>query len=120
MAKEGVTRGTRKRFETYITDLDGNGQDPDSGSCKVAFTKSGEYTYDSPQGPFACKSTGAVGWWGYDWYMPDSITLGDWIARFTWTVNEVPDAEDFLFTIVDLDRPWLNRRKVAPATQVVE
>lgn len=117
--KETVSRGTRKRFETYITDLNGNGQDPDVGSCHVTFTKSGEYGYDSSRGPFPCKSTGDVGWWGYDFFIPDSITLGDWVARFSWTVAGLPDGEPFEFTIVDKERPYINRGAVAPNVKVV-
>ncbi|GAH84389.1 unnamed protein product, partial [marine sediment metagenome] len=38
-----VTRGTLKRFEVYITDLEGNPQDPDM--CVVSLIKQGEYGY---------------------------------------------------------------------------
>jgi hypothetical protein len=119
LAKQKVNRGTRKRFEVFITDLNGNGQDPDAGSCKLTFVKSGEYGYDSPRGPFDCKKTGDTGYWGNDFFMSPSMTIGDWVARYTWTVAGVPDAEDFEFTIGDADRPYISRTPLAPNVKVV-
>ena len=39
--KESIERGTRKRFQTTITDLGGTPQDPDAGTCFVRLEKVG-------------------------------------------------------------------------------
>lgn len=119
MAKTKVNRGTRKRFEIFITDLNGNGQDPDAGTCELTFVKSGEYGYDSPRGPYECRKTGDTGYWGADIYLPSSMTLGDWVVRYTWQVGGVDDAEDFEFTLGDADRPYISRTNLAPNVKVV-
>lgn len=117
MAKEEVSRGTRKRFEVYITDLADNAQDPDS--CIVLLEKSGEYSYDSPRGPYTCSKTGTTGYWGADVNLSDSMTLGDWTAKFTWLIGTVYDGEDFEFTVIDKRRPFISQRDAAPNVEVV-
>ena len=115
--KEKAYRGSRRLFEIYITDLDGNAQDPDS--CQVTFQKVGEYSYDSPRGPFTCAKTGGTGYWGYHWSIPGSITLGDWVARFEWSVSgDLGDTEMF-FTLKDSIRPYLNPPNQPAGSEVV-
>lgn len=121
MAKEEVYRGTKRRFEIFITDLDGNAQDPDE--CYVFFEKQGSYGYDSPSPKYACKKTGTTGFWGADIAISESMTLGDWIANFNWyTPLEDWNSSQFAFVVADKRRPWINRdhRTIAPNKQVIE
>lgn len=115
--KEKAYRGTRRLFEVIITDLDGNPQDPDS--CQVIFQKIGEYSYDSPRGPFTCAKTGSTGYWGYHWSIPDSITLGDWVARFEWSVLDAPGDTEMFFTLRDYIRPYLNQPNLPAGSEVI-
>ena len=117
MAKQEVARGTRKQFEVYITDADGNPQDPDS--CLLTLIKTGEYAYDSPRGPYTCSKTGTTGYWGAEPWISSSITLGDWVGEFTWWINGVPDSEKFPFVIVDKVRPYLSKHPVKTNVEVV-
>jgi len=102
-----ITRGTLKRFEVYITDLEGNAQDPDT--CEVTLIKQGEYGYDSPKGPYACSKTGNTGYWGADVYLSESMTLGNWVAHFDWLADSVEDSAYFDFIVVDKIRPYISR-----------
>ena len=111
-----VTRGTRKRFEVYITDLEGNPQDPDT--CVVRLIKQGEYSYDSPKGPYAC-SGGAVGYWYADVALSASMTLGNWVANFEWEKDNVEDAAYFDFIVVDMVRPYISRPNIPPNVEIV-
>ena len=114
-----VTRGTRKRFEIYITDLAGNAQNPDR--CVVYLIKQGQYGYDSPKGPYTCKLTGDTGYWGADVFLSESMTLGNWIAHFVWDAGGVRDTDFFAFIVQDKVRPWVNRRAgaIPPNVEVV-
>ena len=117
-----VTRGTRKRFEIYITDLGGSAQNP--FSCHVQLIKEGEYSYDSPKGPYVCTNKrGVDGYQAADVYLSTSMTLGNWIAHFTWMAIEggPVDADFFRFIIQDKVRPWINRRAgaIPPNVEVV-
>jgi len=116
--KQKVYRGTRRIFEVYITDSDGNPQDPDS--CTVTFEKIGEYCYDSPRGPFTCSKTGSTGYWGYEWKVPESITLGDWVGKFEWKIagNPAGDGEMF-FIIQDYGRPFTNKPYLPCNSEVI-
>jgi len=111
-----VTRGTLKRFEVYITDLEGNPQDPDT--CEVALIKQGEYSYDSPKGPYAC-SERATGYWYADVPLSDSMTLGNWVAHFDWEKSGVEDAAFFDFIVVDMVRPYINQPRLRPNVEIV-
>jgi len=115
--KEKVYRGTRRLFEVYITDLDGNAQDPDS--CTVTFEKTGGYSYDSPRGPFICSKVGTTGYWGYYWDVPQSITLGDWIAKFEWCVSSIPGDAEMNFIIKDYKRPFMHEPYLPAGSEVV-
>ena len=114
-----VYRGTRKRFEVYITDLEGKAQDPDT--CEVYLIKQGEYGYDSPKGPYVCTKVGTRGYWGADVDLSASMTLGNWIADFDWVAGGVADGAFFGFIVADAVRPYINRRASAipPNTEVV-
>lgn len=121
MTKEKVERGVRRRFEVYITDLDGNAQDPDA--CNIYFEKQGMYGYDSPSKTYACSKTGSTGYWGADIWIPESMTLGDWLAHFEWTkTGQAPNGARFEFTVIDKVRPYINRdpRTIAPNVKVIE
>jgi len=111
-----VTRGTLKRFEVYITDLEGNPQDPDM--CVVRLIKQGEYGYDSPKGPYTC-SERTTGYWYADVPLSDSMTLGNWVANFDWEKSGVEDAAYFDFIVVDKVRPYINRPRLRPNVEVV-
>ena len=115
-----VTRGTRKRFEVYITDLGGSAQDP-AGGCVVKLIKQGEYSYDSPKGPYTCSKTGATGYWGADVYLSKSMTLGNWVAHFTWAaiVGGPEDSAYFNFIIEDKIRPYINKPNLRPNIEIV-
>ena len=117
MVKEKAHRGTRRLFEVFITDLNGNGQDPDS--CEVMMEKSGEYSYDSPRGPFTCSKTGATGYWGCYWTVPGSITLGDWVAKFVWAASGVMGDAEMLFVIEDLKRPFIHKPNLRAGSEVI-
>jgi len=117
-----VTRGTRKRFEIYITDLGGSAQNPDT--CVVYLIKQGEYGYDSPKGPYTCENTsppGEEGYWGADIDLSASMTLGNWIAHFNWTRTGVEDSGFFGFIVEDKIRPWINKpaSTIPPNVEVV-
>lgn len=101
-----VTRGTLKRFEVYITDLEGNPQDPDT--CVVKLIKQGEYGYDSPKGPYTC-SERTTGYWYADVALSASMTLGNWVANFEWEKDRVEDAAYFDFIVVDMVRPYISK-----------
>jgi len=117
LTADEVTRGTRKTFTVYITDLDGNPQDPDS--CTVTFVKAGEYGYDSPRGPYTCSKVGTTGYWGADVLLRDTMTLGDWVAVYAWYVSGVKDGDEFPFIVVDKRRPWINTRPTPVNVKVV-
>ncbi|KKM84927.1 hypothetical protein LCGC14_1294210 [marine sediment metagenome] len=114
-----IYRGTRKRFEVYITDLGGSAQDPDT--CEVTLIKEGEYSYDSPKGPYACSKVGNVGYWGADVDLSASMTLGNWTANFDWVAGGVEDDAFFGFIVEDKVRPFINRRasQIPPNVEVV-
>ena len=115
-----IERGNKRRFEIYITDLDGNPQDPDS--CTVQFFKQGMYGYDSPSAKYPCVKTGTTGYWGADVLISRSMTLGDWLAEFDWILNGESNGANFRFIIKEARRPYINRdpRTIAPNTKVVE
>ena len=121
VVKEKVDRGTKRRFEVDITALDGTTpQDPDE--CYVTFYKEGMYGYDSPSRRYACHKTGGVGTWGDDIQLSPSMTLGDWVATFEWLLLGEWNSSNFLFTVQDKRRPWINRdpNTIAPNVRVVE
>lgn len=111
-----VTRGTLKRFEVYITDLEGNPQDPDI--CVVRLVKQGEYGYDSPKGPYAC-SKRITGYWYADVPLSGSMTLGSWVAHFDWEKDDVEDSAYFNFIVVDMVRPYINQPNLPPNVKIV-
>ena len=113
-----VTRGTLKRFEVYITDLEGNAQDPDPDICDVKLIKQGEYSYDSPKGPYTC-SKRVTGYWYADVALSSSMTLGNWVANFTWVTKAGKDAAYFDFIVVDMVRPYINQTNIPPNVEVV-
>jgi hypothetical protein len=106
LAKEEVSRGTRKRFYTTITDLAGTPVDPTQ--CQLRLEKVGVYTYDSPTQWYECSKVGTTGQYGADIWLTESMTLGDWIARFRWRVGSVWDGEGFEFTVIRKDKPYDN------------
>jgi hypothetical protein len=108
LVKEKVERGTRKLFRTTVTDTSGNAQDPDS--CQVRFEKIGYRSYKEHSQFYTCAKVGATGVWGANITTPDSMTLGDWVARFYWIKDNVPDNDGFEFTLVRKDRPWDSAR----------
>ena len=118
--KERVDRGFVRRFEVYITGLNGETQDPDECYCQLF--KQGMYTYDSPTKKFTCNKVGDRGYWGADIPLPSSLTLGDWLAKFTWRKESDWNGSQFLFTVIDQRRPYINRDPdtIAPNTKVVE
>ncbi len=117
-----IARGTLKRFEIYITDLEGNAQDPDA--CEVTHIKQGEYGYDSPRGPYACSKRN-TGYWYADVPLLSSMTLGNWVANFEWakkdpvTKKDVKDAAYFNFIVVDMVRPYINQTNIPPNVGIV-
>ena len=108
--KESVIRGSRKRFQTTITDLEGNPQNPDADTCFVRLEKTGEYNYDSPSQWYLCTTVGGIGVMGADIWLPNSWTLGDWLARFRWEIAGVIDYDSFEFTLTRKDKLWQHRR----------
>lgn len=110
VVKESVIRGSRKRFRTTITDLAGNPQNPDAGTCFVRLEKVGEYNYDSPTQWYLCGNVGGTGVFGADIWLPNSLTLGDWIARFRWELSGVPDYDSFEFVLTRKDKPYQHAR----------
>jgi hypothetical protein len=103
VVKERVSRGTRKRFYTTITDLSGIAVDPDY--CWVKLIKSGAYGYDEI--PWVvCSKVGDTGVWGADIWLDETWTLGDWVARFKWTKASVEDSDEFEFTLERKDKPY--------------
>lgn len=111
VVKESVIRGSRKRFRTTITDLGGNAQDPDAGTCFVRLEKTGEYTYGSPSQWYLCsKLDGITGRFGADIWLPQSWTLGDYVARFKWEIAGVEDMDSFEWTLKRKDKPYDSRR----------
>ena len=116
-----ITRGTLKRFEVYITDLGGEEQDPEGG-CEVTLIKQGEYSYDSPKGPYTCENKSAVkGFWAADVYLSRSMTLGNWVAHFSWRaiVGGPEDSAYFNFIVVDMVRPYINQINLPPNVGIV-
>ena len=114
--KQEAYRGTRRLFQILVTDLNGNPQDPDS--MVVIFRKVGEYSYDSPQGPFTCLKTGGTGYWGYWWNIPESITLGDWVADFQWLATPPGDGQMF-FILKDYQRPYIHKPYLPAGSRVI-
>jgi len=111
-----IARGTLKRFEIYITDLEGNAQDPDT--CVVTHIKQGEYGYDSPRGPYAC-SKRITGYWYADVPLSSSMTLGNWVAHFIWEKSSVEDSAYFNFIVIDMVRPYINQTNIPPNVGIV-
>ena len=119
-----VYRGTRRRFEVYITDLatPPNPQDPDT--CVVYLIKQGEYGYDSPKGPYVCENKsppGEMGYWGADIDLSASMTLGNWIADFDWVAGGIADGVFFGFIVADKVRPFINKQAstITPNIEIV-
>ena len=120
--KESIERGTRKRFQTTVTDLSGSPQDPDETSpgsgiyvCFVRLEKVGSYDYGSPTDWYRCKSVapGTTGVFGADIWLPTYMTLGDYVARFKWEMTNgttIKDYDSFPFTIIRRDKPYDSRR----------
>lgn len=111
--KEEIVRASRKRFECYITGLDGEAQNP-NGGCWVRLEKTGDYTYGSPSQWYPCSNTGTTGYWGADVYIDPSWTLGDYIARFRWIHDGEPDGQTFEYTLVRMDKPFDSSREEVP------
>lgn len=109
VVKESFIRGSRKQFQTTITDLDGNPQKPDDDTCFVRLEKVGEYNYDSPSQWYPCTNVGGLGVFGADVWLPNSWTLGDWIARFKWEIAGVEDMDSFEFVLIRKDKPWQSK-----------
>ena len=109
VVKESVIRGSRKRFQTTITDLSGNPQNPDANTCFVRLEKTGEYTYGSPSQWYQCSSVGTTGQFGADIWLPNSWTLGDYLARFKWEISGVEDMDSFEWILKRKDKPWVNK-----------
>lgn len=116
VVKESVIRGSRKQFKTTVTDLDGNPHNPDEtapGSgiyvCFVRLEKVGEYNYDSPSQWYPCTNVGGLGVMGADIWLPNSWTLGDWIARFKWEIAGAIDYDSFEFVLIRKDKPWQSK-----------
>lgn len=119
VVKEAFIRGSRKRFQTTITALNGSPEDPDEtapGSgiyvCFVRLEKTGEYNYDSPTAWHRCVSVapGTAGVFGADIWLSNSMTLGDWLARFKWEILGDPDSDAFEFTLIRKDKPYDSKR----------
>ena len=110
MTKEAIIRGSRKRFQTTITDLEGNPQDP--YVCYVRLEKVGVYTYGSPTVWYECTIVGGDSGVVYaDIWLNNSLTLGDWLARFKWSMVEDGDLDydAFYFTLIRKDKPWVSK-----------
>jgi hypothetical protein len=108
LVKEEVERGTRKRFQTTITNLAGTPTDP--SECYVRLEKVG-YNYSQPPTQwYTCSKVGTTGVWGADISIPDSLTLGDYLARFYWLISGTPDNDSFEFVLIRKDKPWVNTR----------
>jgi len=108
MATE-APRGTRKRFTVFVTNLAGVAEDPDTCTCLLR--KQGTNRGDSPKGPYPCSLVGDAGSGEYaaDVNLSPSMTLGDWVATFTWKIGSHPaiiDAQPYLFTVTDLVTPY--------------
>lgn len=109
--KESIERGTRKRFQTTITDLGGTAQDPDVGTCFVRLEKVGSYDDGSPTTWHLCSKVGAAdGVFGADIWLENYMTLGDYVARFRWEIAGIEDVDSFPFTIIRRDKPYDSRR----------
>ena len=108
--KDAVERGTRKRFRTTVTDLGGTPQDPDAGTCEVRLEKEGSYDDGSPTIWYPCSKVGGTGVFGADVWLTNSMTLGDYVARFRWEIAGVGDVDSFPFTLIRRDKPYDNRR----------
>ena len=112
-----VTRGTLKRFEVKITDLEGNLQTPET--CRVKLIKQGEYSYDSPKGPYTCDEY-VLGYMYADIALSGSMTLGNWVANFEWkNDDDIWDAAYFDFIVVDMVRPYINQTNIPPNVKIV-
>ncbi len=112
--KQAIERGSSKQFKTTITDLSGNPQDPDPGTCYVRLEKTGSYNYGSPTDWYLCSSVapGTAGVFGADIWLPTYMTLGDWLARFKWEMTDgttITDYDSFPFTIIRRDKPYESR-----------
>lgn len=110
VVKESVIRGSRKRFQTTITNLNGSAQNPDAGTCWVRLEKVGSYDYGSPTEWYLCSKVGGTGVFGADVWLANSMTLGDWIARFKWEISGVFDDDSFPFVIIRRDKPYDSER----------
>jgi len=110
VVKEAVERGTRKRFQTTVTDLGGTAQNPDAGTCFVRLEKVGSYDHGSPTIWYPCSQVGGTGVFGADVWLENYLTLGDWLARFKWEIAGVEDDDSFPFTLIRRDKPYDNRR----------
>lgn len=108
--KEAIERGTRKRFQTTITNLSGEPEDPDTDTCYVRLEKTGSYDYGSPSAWYLCIKVGGDGVFGADIWLENYMTLGDYVARFKWDMIGVEDVDSFPFTIIRKDKPYDNRR----------
>ena len=113
-----VTRGTLKRFEVYITDTVRTPSPQYPDTCEVKLIKQGEYSYDSPKGPYAC-SRGDLGYMYADVALSASMTLGNWVANFEWKKDGVEDAAYFDFIVVDMVRPYINQTNIPPNVGIV-
>ncbi len=107
--KEEFIRGSRKRFETTVTDLGGSPQNPDADTAFVRLEKVGGYRFDSPSQWYPCALVGGTGEIGADVWLPNSWTLGDWIARFRWEIAGVMDYDSFEWVLTRKDQPWVNK-----------
>ena len=111
--KEAVERGTRKSFQTTVTNLSGDATDPDTDTCYVRLEKTGSYDYGSPTEWHLCTNVGAagtMGQFGADIWLENYMTLGDWLARFKWEIDGAEDVDSFPFTLIRRDKPYDNRR----------
>ena len=106
--KEEVYRGTRKRFEVFITDLSDTATGVDPDSCEVRFWKQGTSQGDSPRGPYTCSKVGETGEWGADVFLSETMTLGDWVAEFTWKIGRKIDRAKNIYTVADPVTPYQN------------
>ena len=108
MSTPEFNRAERKRFQTTIKDLSGTAQNPDADTCVLYLKKQGgeARTYDNPRGPFPCSQVGGVGVFGADVWIPETITLGNWIAEFQWKTLGKENRGHFTFIIVDSQQPY--------------
>lgn len=106
--KQEFIRGSRKRFQTTITALSGAPEDPDTDTCFVRLEKGGTYNPDSTPWHL-CSPVGTTGEFGADIWLQNSLTLGDWVARFKWEIDGDEDMDSFEFVLKRKDQPWVNK-----------